>query len=72
MSYFHQIKAVEDQKRMLKKILSMQTQIRAQREKDRLARNSQNEKYTKIFEPITRSLKNLADISITTSQYSEK
>ena len=66
MSYFHQMKTVEDQQRMLKKILSMQTQIRARREKDRLTSNSQNEKYTKIFEPITQSLKNLADIPSTT------
>ena len=72
MSYFHQIKTVEDQERMLKKILLMQTQIRARREKDRLARNSQNEKYTKIFEPITRSLKFLTDIPTKTSHNSKK
>ena len=65
MSYFNQIKTVKDEEQMLKKILSIQTQIRARREKERLARNSQNEKYTKIFEPITRTLKNLSDISST-------
>ena len=65
MSYFHSIKTIEDQERMLKKILSLQTQIRARREKTRLTNNSQNEKYTKIFEPITRTLKNLTDIPTT-------
>ena len=53
MSYFHSIKTIEDQERMLKKILSLQTQIRARREKTRLTNNFQNEKHTKIFEPIT-------------------
>ena len=67
MSYFHSIKTIEDQERMLKKILSLQTQIRARREKTRLTNNSQNEKYTKIFEPITRTLKNLTDIPTTTT-----
>ncbi len=62
MTYFHQIKTVEDDEQMLKKILSIQPQICARQEKKRLARNSQNEKYTKIFEPITRTLKNLSDI----------
>ena len=65
MSYFHQIKTVKDEEQMLKKIISIQTQIRARREKERLARNSQNDKYTKIFEPITRTLKNLSDIPTT-------
>ena len=67
MSYFHQIKTVKDEEQMLKKILSIQTQIRARREKERLARNSQNEKYTKIFEPITRTLKDLSDIPTTST-----
>ena len=47
-------------------IMSVQTQIRARLEKDKLARNSQNEKYTKTFEPITRSLNLLTDIPKTT------
>ena len=67
MSYFHQIKTVKDEEQMLKKIISIQTQIRARREKERLARNSQNDKYTKIFEPITRTLKNLSDIPTTST-----
>ena len=67
MSYFHQIKTVKDEEQMLKKIISIQTQIRARREKERLARNSQNEKYTKIFEPITRTLKDLSDIPTTST-----
>ena len=67
MSYFHSIKTIEDQERMSKKILSLQNQICARREKTRLTNNSQNEKYTKIFEPITRTLKNLTDIPTPTT-----
>ena len=62
MSYFHPINRIEDRQRMLEKILSLQTQVRAKREKDRLVSSSRNEKYTKIFEPITQTLKHIADI----------
>ena len=61
MSFFHPIKTVEDREQMLKSVLTLQTQIRAKRKKDRLANNSRNVKYAKIFEPITRTLKDLSD-----------
>ena len=62
MSYFHPIKRVEDRERMLERILSLQTQVRTKREKDQLASSSRNQKYTKIFEPITKTLEHIADI----------
>ena len=59
MSYFHPIKTIEDQERLLKTVLALQTQIRTKRKKDRIADKTQNTKYAKIFEPITHTLKDL-------------
>ena len=59
MSYFHPIKTIEDRERLLKTVLALQTQIRTKRKKDRIADKTQNTKYAKIFEPITRTLKDL-------------
>ena len=62
MSFFHPIHTIEDRERMVKKMLSLQTQIRTKRKKERLVDKSRNQKYAKIFEPITRTLKDLSDI----------
>ena len=49
MSYFHPIKRVEDRERMLERILSLQTQVRAKREKGQLASSSRNiQKYLNL------------------------
>ena len=62
MSFFHPIHTIEDREQMLKNVLSLQTQIRTKRKKERLVDKSRNQKYAKIFEPITRTLKDLSDI----------
>ena len=67
MSYFHPIKTIEDQERLLKTVLALQTQIRTKRKKNRLADKSRSTKYAKIFEPITRTLKDLGDVPVKTS-----
>ena len=67
MAFFHPIKTIEDREQMLKSVLALQTQIRTKRKKDRLVNNSRHEKYAKIFEPITRTLKDLSDIPSTAS-----
>ena len=72
MSYFHRIKTIEDRKRFLNEILLLQTQIRVKREKARLSTNSQNEQYTKIFEPITNSIKSLKEISVAATTTNDK
>ena len=59
MSYFHPIKTVEDRERMLQSVLVLQTQIRAKRKKERLVDKTQSTKYAKIFEPITRTSKDI-------------
>ena len=63
MSFFHPIHTIKDREQMLKNVLSLQTQIRTKRKKERLVDKSRNRKYAKIFEPITRTLRDLGDIS---------
>ena len=57
MPYFQPIKTIEDREKLLKSVLLLQTQIRTKRKKDRLVDKLRNKKYAKIFEPITRTLK---------------
>ena len=45
---------------MLEEILSLQSDIRSQREKKRRLNTAQHEKYTRIFEPVTKSIAKLA------------
>ena len=62
MSHFHVISSTEDEQDLLSKIIRLETQIRAQREKERLLRTGQNETYSRIFEPITRELKTIQQV----------
>ena len=62
MSHFHTISSTEDEQDLLSKIIRIETQIRAQREKERLLRTGQNETYSRIFEPITRELKTIQQV----------
>ena len=57
--HYHRIDSIEDETNLLKRIVHLQTQIRASRERKRLSDNSESETYSKIFEPITKSMKSL-------------
>ena len=57
---YNRIKDIEDQEQMLEKILSLQSDIRSQPEKKRRLNTAQQEKYTRIFEPVTKSIAKLA------------
>ena len=57
---YHKIKDIEDQEQLLEKILSLQSEIRNQREKKRRLNTSEHEKYTRIFEPVTTTIAKLA------------
>ena len=57
---YHKIKDIDDQEQMLEEILSLQSDIRSQREKTRRLNTAQHEKYTRIFEPVTKSIAKLA------------
>ena len=63
MSYYHQIHTIADEETLIKKIIDLETQVRAQRERSRVTKNSENEKYSRIFEPITKTMKTLNDLS---------
>ena len=62
MNHFHPINSIDDETELLSKIIHLETQIRAKRERERLFRTGQNETYTRIFEPITRELKTLKQL----------
>ena len=57
---YHKIKNIEDQEQLLENILSLQSEIRSQREKKRRLNTNENEKYTRIFKPVTTTIAKLA------------
>lgn len=63
MTHFHRINSSDDEQDLLSKIISLETQIRAKNEKERLLATGQNETLGKIFEPITRELVKLSEIT---------
>ena len=60
MAYnFHSMDTLQDESELLKRIIDLETQVRAKREIKRVSRNSENEQYSRIFDPITRQMKTL-------------
>ena len=59
VNMFHRINNIEQEERLLTEMLKLQTDIRRQREDDRLQNSTRREKYTKIFEPVTSTLQAL-------------
>ena len=51
MNHFHPINSIDDETSLLSKIIHLETQIRAKKERERLERTGQNETYSRIFEP---------------------
>ena len=80
MSYHpYRIKSIEDETRLLEKLVTLQDKVRIARENERRTKSSQNTHYTEMFEPITNSLKQLkpsqvikADNSTNTDQSTDK
>ena len=64
--HYHHIDSAEDEARLLKHIIQLETQVRAKRERERLSANSESDRYSKIFEPITQSMKSIHDAVTTT------
>ena len=48
-----------EQMQMMEQMLQIQARVRVKKEQDRIFKTGQSEKYTRIFEPITKSLINL-------------
>ena len=59
MYNYRRISNIAEEEGLLQEMLNLQSQIRAQREKDRIAKTTRREKYTKMFEPVTKSLERL-------------
>ena len=59
VNMFHRINNIEQEERLLTEMLKLQSDIRRQREDDRLQNSTRREKYTKIFEPVTSTLQAL-------------
>lgn len=61
MSYHpYRLQSIEDERRLLEKMISLQDRVRVSREKERRLKSTQSSHYSKIFQPITNSLKQLA------------
>ena len=58
MSFF-KVNALKDEERLLENMVRIRGEIRAEREKKRKAAASSSEKYSKIFQPVTNSIKQL-------------
>ena len=60
MARYHHISNLADEEKLLSDIIRLEAQIREEKEKRRINKNTQNETYTGIFEPITKSIQSLA------------
>ena len=66
---YHRINTITDEERLLEEMLQLQSQIRSQRESERKAKTYNSGKYTKIFEPVTKSIeKLLPSVDLETSE----
>ena len=63
MTHYHQIRSLADEERLLKQIIDLETHIRAQKERQRLKKNSRDETLTQIFEPITKTMQSLTHVA---------
>jgi hypothetical protein len=73
--YVRHVRSIEDETDILKKILNLQTEIRAKRENERVRKNEQSHALSSIFDPVTtemRSIKNALDISSSSSSNSSR
>ena len=53
---------LEDQIRMMEEMLQLQSKIRNRKEKERILKTDQSGKYTKIFEPVTKTIEKLVQL----------
>ena len=59
MTRYHHITSLEDEEKLLSEIIQLETQIRKEKEEKRVQKNTQNDLYSGIFEPITESIQSL-------------
>ena len=56
---YHRIDNIADEQRLMEQMLQLQSEIRDKREADRQRKTSKSERYSKMFEPVTKSLDKL-------------
>ena len=56
---YRRIARIKDEERLLEEMLTLQSQIREHRERKRIARTGRAERYSKMFEPVTKSIEKL-------------
>lgn len=60
MSYHpYRLQSIENERHLLEKLLTLEDKVRVARENERRLKSSQSSHYTKMFQPITNSLKQL-------------
>ena len=64
--HFCRIESLADEERLLREKLKIENQIRKHREKNRRSKTVETRKYSRIFEPVTNSLKDLKSLVTTT------
>ena len=57
---YHRVNNIDEEERLMAEMLKLQSQVRAQRETDRIAHTQRSQRYTKMFEPVTKSIEKLA------------
>lgn len=73
MSYHpYRLQSIEDERRLLEKMLTLQDKVRKAKEKERRLKSSQSSHYTEMFQPVTNSIKNLQqrNVKVTDNQTS--
>ena len=64
---YHRVNSLADEERLLQQVLELQSQIRAKREQMRKRKTHDDEKYTKIFAPLTKTIKQLTPTQVTSA-----
>ena len=59
-SSYHQVNTAAERARLLKEMLQIQAQIRTKKEKERLIKTNQNNHYSRMFEPVTKTMEKLS------------
>ena len=62
MTYYHQINNPDDEVRLLKEIVELQTAVRARQEQKRVIENAEDETYSRVFQPITKTMESISTI----------
>ena len=60
MSSYHRVNTAAERARLLTEMLQIQAHIRSKKEKERLIKTNQHNKYSRMFEPVTKTMEKLS------------